>query len=170
MTRVTPTRERKPAKRAFSGMVGRDAPAEVEKTDDKKFRHVPIPDQRLQSAQHDPDNFGAKRPEGTKHIPHGAKGFSKVVQDITGVTSGDLKNSGISTFDTGGVSRADTPAWIRDPKMLDEFFLRRWDIGYGAKITGALDRLILEDYYLSNHTDELFSKNYKAVRGRVSPR
>ena len=163
MTRVTPTRERKPAKRAFSGMVGRDAPAEVEKTDDKKFRHVPIPDQRLQSAQHDPDNFGAKRPEGTKHIPHGAKGFSKVVQDITGVTSGDLKNSGISTFDTGAVSRADTPAWIRDPKMLDEFFLRRWDMGMEQK---SLVLSIVSSWRITTYPTtrmRSFSKNTKAA-------
>jgi hypothetical protein len=143
-------------------MVGREVPAEVAKPADEKVRFIPASEQRFQSAQHDADNFGAKRPVGTQHIPHGATGFSKVVQDITGVTAGDLKNSGISTFDTGEVLRADTPNWIRDPKMLDEYFERRSDLRSGFKITRALDRFILEDYFLSNHTDEIIFQEHES--------
>src|ERR1700691_4807043 len=115
-----------PTKRAFSGMVGREAPAEG--PSDDKARYVPISEQRFQSTQHDPDNFRASRPAGTRHIQHAKTGFAKVVQDITGVNSGELKNVGLTVFQAGVVSRVDTPDWIKDPKLIDEYFERRLEL------------------------------------------
>jgi hypothetical protein len=139
-------------------MVGRDAPADVEKTDDK-FRHVTLSEQRFQSAQH--DHSIGRKPEGTKHIPRQGTKISEAVQNITGVSVGDLENLGI-TVQAHNITRPDVPDWVRDPKMLDDYFLRRWDIGYGSKITGALDRFILEDYYLSNHTDKIIFQEHES--------
>jgi hypothetical protein len=151
-----------PAKRAFSGMVGREAPADPKSSDDKA-RYVPASEQRFQSTHHDPDNFRASQPVATRHIQHAKTGFAKVVQDITGVNSGELKNVGLSVFQAGSVSRTDTPDWIKDPSLIDEYFERRLQQKTHGEflISRELDRLILTDYFLSNHTDEIIFRDHE---------
>jgi hypothetical protein len=171
VVKQTPTRARKPAKRAFSGMVGRDAPAEVEK---------PQQPAEIESAPHFQEQahergpkFGARAAVGTEHI-YTRGGISTAVQDITGVSVGTGKNSGIQV-EEHHVCRPDTPDWIRDPKQLDEFFSKRleaqggsatWGMTHGLDpdkwgLTYGLDRAILVEHYLKNYTDELIFDGYK---------
>jgi hypothetical protein len=153
-------------------MVGRDTP----EADEEKPRFVPESELRFQSAQHDAEKFPAKRPVGTQHIGKKSTGFARVVQDTTGVTSGEMANIGLSVFQAGITSRLDTPEWVRDPKQLDEFFSKRlkaqggsetWGMTHGLdfdtwSLTYGLDRLILQDYFLANHTDEqIFEEHEK---------
>ena len=163
MTPRTPIRARKPAKRAFRSMVGKDAPADVEKPQ-QPAESEPSP--HFQEHAHERGaTFRGRIPVGTDHI-HTAGGISKAVQAITGVSGG--KNSGISV-EEHHVCRPDTPDWIRDPKQLDEFFSKRlepqggsstWGMTHGLDfdkhgLTYGLDRAILVEHYLKNYTDKL---------------
>lgn len=168
----TPTRAKAPAKRAFRGMVGRDAPADVEKPKPQ----VPEfePPAHFQEYAHDREISRSRRaPVGTEHI-HTGGGISKAVQDITGVSVGDGKNSGIQV-EEHHVCRPDTPDWIRDSKQLDAFFSERlkaasgyetWGMTYGLDfnkhgLTYGLDRAILTEHYLKNYTDDLIFDGHK---------
>jgi hypothetical protein len=132
---MIPSHARKaPVKRAFCGMVGRDVSADVV-LEQKELRYAPTSDQRFD-----------------EHQFAGRKDLTKALQ---GVTVFRIEK-------TADVSRADTPDWIRNPKLLDEYFERRSDLKSGFKITRALDRFILEDYFLFNHTDEIIFETHES--------
>jgi hypothetical protein len=149
-----------PAKRAFSGMVGRDAP------DDVKPQALDFePPTHFQGHSNERGaTFRRRAPDGTKHIEDRAASVSKAVQDITGVSSiAASKNSGIS-IEQHHVCRPDTPEWIRDDGQLAEFFRRQLeDAGkHGAwELTYGLDRAILVEHYLQNLTDEMIFEDHE---------
>ena len=141
-------------------MVGRDAPADVEKPQAPEFE----PPARFQEHAHD-HTLRGRAPVSTDHI-HTGGGISKAVQDVTGVSVG--KNSSIQV-EEHHVCRPDTPDWIRDPNQLDEFFSRRFKAG-GYENAGLndtwdiehkLDHAILTEHYLKNYTDELIFDGHK---------
>jgi len=127
---------------------------------------VPDSDRRFQTYANDPALGGGSAPEGTDHIPGAAGNASRVTQDM----GGSEENIGWSTFDTGSVSRRDTPEWIKDEKSFDEFFEARdrktvqisnEDIIYSWEVGRELDRLILKDYYFGRRSDKQIFEDYK---------
>ena len=142
-------------------MVGRDAPADVEKPQPTELEPSP------HFQEHAHERIRGRRPVGTEHI-HVAGGISTAVQDITGVSVGTGNNSGIQV-EEHHVCRPDTPEWIRDPEQFAAFFRQRlksqggyetFGFTYGLdrdkwELTYALDRAILAEHYLKNYTDEL---------------
>jgi len=165
-----------PAKRAFSGMVGRDAPRDVKpKPASDDTLSVTSSDFHFQKEAHDRGStFRRRDPVGTLHLNVGG-GISKATQDVTGVSVGDGKNSGLRIEEYGPVCRPDTPDWVRDPAQLDDFFNKRlkvqsgyetWGMTYGLDfekwgLTYGLDRAILVEHYLKNYTDELIFEGNK---------
>ena len=123
-------------------------------------------DLRFESHVNDPRFGRGTSPEGTDHIPGAAGNISRVTQDI----GGSDENIGWSIIDTGSTNRKDTPDWIKDQKLFDEFFAARdrkavqiandyiihsWEVGR------ALDRLILQEYYLGRRSDGQIVDAYK---------
>src|ERR1700722_11899070 len=96
---------KQPVKRAFSGMVGRDVSADVA-SEQKEVRYASTSDQRFD-----------------EHQFAGRKNLTKALQGVTDVQIEKIAD----------VSRADTPDWIRDPRMFDEYFERRSDLREGFK-------------------------------------
>ena len=153
---ITISNARKPKPSSWAEVMGGKKP----KWNSRPVRNSDLHTQKVRGDR----SLRGGAPEGTNHLPSAQGSISEVVQDITGTSAMESKNPGIYIFQAGTVSRLEIPDWVRDDKLIDGYFNLRWEVDVVDEelpLTRALDRLILKEYFLENHTDEMIFEDHK---------